>query len=284
MIKQYIYLLSYGRSGSTLLDWLMDTHHEILGLGEVYRIRDAMAGKQRFPEECACGVRLEKCPFWTGILGKLRAAGGSKASFEEFNRVLIKESLAGKPGATVIFDSSGNLERLERLSRSRISKEYSLKVVFLTRDARGVVFSASQRGYDLGRWRPSLIRAAMSWRFRNSQYLEFYSCVPRRARLHVTYEHLTTRPEQALFELFDFIGVPRQDVLSDWRNTQHHTFAGNKRLRRSTQTEIIPDRKWSEELSGLQRFIIDTLTRGLNERFMRGLDGESLPALERTLG
>lgn len=267
-MKTYLYLLAYGRSGSTLLDWHLDSHPGILGLGEVGRLPDGFGTSGALPKFCACGSSLRDCQFWRPVLEAGSTGRSTSVGFEEWNRFLIGSVLPNKPDASVVLDSSGHLARLERLLSSGLRDEYDLKVLYLTRDARGVVHSASVRGYNKGQFRPSVLRASVSWWYRNTRAQRFFNSLPAHSKHRVTYEELCTEPSSVLKGIQRFLGVEELGVIDRWRTIVHHTFAGNVRLRESASSEITADLSWIRGLSPVQMCIVECLTGSLNRKLM----------------
>lgn len=266
--KKYLYILGYGRSGSTLLDRLLGSHPEILSVGEIGRFHNCLKERERMPTYCACGEKLFECQHWGAILKKLAEIDYCKLSFNDFNEFLLKEIFIIKPDANVIVDSSGNLPRLKALLNSELYREFEFKIVYLTRDARGVIYSASNRGYNNGEWKPSLLRATLSWRIRNEQFLYYFSFLSDLDKLHVTYEQLTDESEATIRNIISLIGLDYHNVFNDIGKIIHHTFAGNIGVRSASRFIIKSDRGWESGLSRSQKRIISLLTKKLNDTLM----------------
>lgn len=155
-----IYIGGYGRSGSTLLDVLLDAQPGILGVGEVTHLF-RFAAEQR---ECSCGQQFVDCPVWGVALGAVmhpnrrslmaaealtRAVEGRRVAStrhvaryaELWDRLL--HVAASTTGARVIVDSSkstrGSQFRARRLGQI---PSLFLHNVHLRRDPAGVIVSA----------------------------------------------------------------------------------------------------------------------------------------------
>jgi hypothetical protein len=60
-----VYILSNGRSGTTLLDLLLGAHPRVWTVGEVQNLPWEM----RYPRApCGCGNPVQESPFWAPIL------------------------------------------------------------------------------------------------------------------------------------------------------------------------------------------------------------------------
>ena len=160
-----IYILSVGRSGSTLLELLLARRRGVAGIGEFHRFTDFIEADAL----CACGVPVRQCDLWTRVLDLVPSANTEGVSFhtDAFGLGLIRllrayfHCLFGRPlgvrhretaclnarllSATLeatdcayIVDSSKNLGRLCAMHQSGL---FDLRVVHLVRDGRGVAYS-----------------------------------------------------------------------------------------------------------------------------------------------
>ena len=66
--KEYnvVFILSTGRSGSTLLDMLLGAHPQLCPLGEIHYLQ----GGLELGRFCGCGMPLKDCKFWQSVLEK----------------------------------------------------------------------------------------------------------------------------------------------------------------------------------------------------------------------
>jgi hypothetical protein len=60
------YILSAGRSGSTLLNLLLGSHPAAIAVGELTHLPKNVA----LDTPCACGERVRACPFWRDVLAR----------------------------------------------------------------------------------------------------------------------------------------------------------------------------------------------------------------------
>ncbi|MCB1037862.1 MAG: sulfotransferase, partial [Acidobacteria bacterium] len=66
-----LYIMGYGRSGSTLLDTILGDHPEVESVGELANLLRAWSND----EFCACQRRAHKCPFWQEVWQRWEASG-----------------------------------------------------------------------------------------------------------------------------------------------------------------------------------------------------------------
>ena len=145
-------------------------------------------------------------------------------------------------------------------------------MIFLSRDARGVIFSVSKKGYNLGQWKQPLLRAIISWYIRNVQYINIFKKYDPENIIHIKHEDLVSDPQNTLMSIYKFIGENPQSLNKNWKNVPPHTFAGNLRLRQSKSDTITPDEKWRKGFSKRELFLINCITGRLNRKLLNGLN------------
>ena len=74
-VAKLVYIGGYGRSGSTLLEYLLTTSPEVVACGEVERHLRRF-GRYKI---CTCGRRLKKCPVWGAFQHKSGKLAGWKS-------------------------------------------------------------------------------------------------------------------------------------------------------------------------------------------------------------
>jgi hypothetical protein len=61
----FIFLSSMGRSGSTLVAFLMNTHPNIATVSEMTGLSASVSDVDNY--RCSCGARLKDCDFWQNV-------------------------------------------------------------------------------------------------------------------------------------------------------------------------------------------------------------------------
>ena len=257
-----VYIASLGHSGSTLLDLLIASHDQAIGLGEVKNLssRPRRRHRKRRLDEiaCDCGVSPRRaCPLWSALeeglrrrsglgLDDLELEDGPDALFHAHNRAFY-EAVVEASGAKVVVDSSKSLQRLARLLAT---PGLELRPIHLTRDPRGVAASHARRGRA---W-PATLR----------RWLAYERALPRvlasREILSVHYESLAEQPERVLAQVMEWLGLALQPGQLDWTRHVHHHLAGNP-IRRERSAEIRLDDAWRRELGPLARALIPLAAR-----------------------
>lgn len=164
-----VYILGFGRSGSTLLDMLLGSLDGVFSTGEVW----ALGKWIEEDKNCSCGESVSSCPIWGKVIDDINAVVlGPPADLYRQNEIrrsrlaemlaLISEhylfpyngievqdfsqkehfvfcSLSKITGAKVFVDSSKHLHRLSRLVAS---DDFDIRVIHLVRDGRALLEAA----------------------------------------------------------------------------------------------------------------------------------------------
>jgi hypothetical protein len=210
-------------SGSTLLGMMLGAHPAIFYAGEANKTRtfdDPSAPlKRRVCRACGPG-----CEIWSDL---------HLADDED-----LYEKLSRRTGRPIVFDSTKEIRWIES-ALDALDGAVCVRLVVLTRDGRAVVSSRRRKLADASR--VDELAAFWAEQIRGVEGLaaRFPGPVHR-----VSYEELTSRPEQSLRALADFVGVafdPR--MLEPWSSEQH-PLGGNDGplllLRRASAREAIP--------------------------------------------
>jgi hypothetical protein len=225
-----VFVLGVARSGSTLLGRLLDSHPEVLTLGEFMRLDRAL----RHGRPCSCGSRVERCDFWGPRLGWIEAETGN--DFRRFTPDFYAR-VARSSGARVACD----LSKTMTLKLTRGWRDRGEGYVFLVRDSRGILASAARRGKNVER----LLNKHRRWMNR------LYRFVQRREgrSLILRYEELCRRPEQELRRVCEFIGIAFDAVMLRPADAPHHLVHVSDTPYLAGRNEISLDERWRTELA-----------------------------------
>lgn len=235
-----IYIGGSGRSGSTLLERLLGEVDGVTALGEVVHLptRGLVEG-----QPCACGRRLDRCPFW-GPVGEEGFGGWSRVDGHEWQELQRRvdrnrhvPQVAIPISASLRADLGAHLDRIGRLYRAaatvsgspilvdsskhastafvlRHAASVGVDVVFvhLVRDSRGVAHSWTKQiarpetddGRAMPRYSPP--SAAAWWDGFNIALSSLPLLGTRTLRLR--YEDLLADPAHALRTILDRAGHP----------------------------------------------------------------------------
>jgi hypothetical protein len=213
-------------SGSTLLGMMLGAHPAIFYAGEANKTRtlnDPSAPlKRRVCRACGPGCRI-----WDG----LRIADGED----------LYEALSRRSGRPVVFDSTKEIHWIDSALSALDARggAVAVRLVVLTRDGRAVVSSRRRKLADATPVRELAAFWAQQMRGVEQLAARFPGPVHR-----VRYEELTSRPEQALRALADFVGVAFDPRMLDPWSSEQHPLGGNDGplllLRRASERASVP--------------------------------------------
>jgi hypothetical protein len=242
MKPRVLYVLGYGRSGSTVLGMALGQHPGLVNLGEISTLPTFIPGPTYIsPRVCGCLLPLDQCPYWQGVarrvgslatlardgtslsptMGWRRYAPWLPAPSAELPRwaagaAAMYGAAIAEAGATVAVDTSKGASRAWWLWQSG---EVDLTFVWLTRGLEGVIRSQVRHGN-------SALKTAVSWRLAQRQAGQMARAAER-AGLRVpriSYERLVQQPREVLGEVLAHLGLPWHDAVLTPRPA--HTIGG----------------------------------------------------------
>ncbi len=175
------------------------------------------------------------------------------------NRSTLAVKIAAANNVSVIVDASKDpLDMLDVYENA----ELPVKMIHLTRDSRGNIWSMMKRMKDSDDRKEIVARAADDWAKVNRRIWRFVQRVPERDYRHIHYEELCRDPQNVMAQLFEFVGLEPHDVLAATETTegesdQGHTIGGNKIRFTSEKLTIREDKVWQEKLTEQDLKIID---------------------------
>lgn len=246
MKTEIVYIVGLGRSGTTLLDLLLGSHPNFVGLGEVFHF--TMPNSRRISETgkiiCSCGQTMEQCIFWGPTAAALSKAN-DKSTLEKYS--IVFDHFSQTFGNKIIpIDSSKNLETLNVL---RTKYHEKLKLIFMIRDVRGWTTSIRSLNNDAKSWFLPLKKSSF-WLFYH-WYLDNLAII-RLLRdenlpfFQLSYEELSLYPSQALKKLCDFLEVDYNITNCKLSDTKSHNVLGNRMRvdKRGKKERIYYDNRW----------------------------------------
>jgi hypothetical protein len=292
-----LFIVSAGRSGSTLIDLLLGQTEQITAVGELYAIWEVGVQEN---VGCGCGHRFHDCPLWSAVfrrsfggmedidadamvlfwqrngqmfgdhMRRLAFAGSRRdiGTMSDCTPILesIYQSVAAETDAELIVDTSKSVFHAEFLRNSKVIDPY---VLHLVRDPRGVVFSWTrpkvELGYDGGeRMMPAktLNFSTVWWIIINHYAAMMKKDFPGRYQL-LRYEDFVARPEEEFRRIGAFCGldVDPAQVFAEAADAIEptHSVWGNP-MRFDKQVKIRSDERWREGLSPHERRLITAYT------------------------
>ncbi len=234
-----VFLLSIARSGSTLFGRMLDMHPDILCVGEMLRLADAI--ETDFP--CSCGKAVADCDFWKAQLPLILEA--SDLNYQRFTPGLYKQ-MGEATGRPMIVDLSKTrvLRMMTPFWNRRRWDRADTAFVFLLRDPRGVSASAVRGGQDLGRF----LSTYAKWMRR------FDAFVRKRPERSITirYEDLCSDPERELKRFCTFSGIDFVPQMLCPADQTHHFLHSSRSGYLKNINELKLDERWRKELDAKQ--------------------------------
>ena len=127
-----VFIFSPTKSGSTLLDYLLNNHNDIISGGEF-----------EFKKEiCNCSKKIDDCIFWKRIIDKTSVKNiKSESEIHNYNFKIYKKIYElHKP--KYILDSSKDFLKVKRIISN---KDFDTKVIFISRNPINVVASNKRK-------------------------------------------------------------------------------------------------------------------------------------------
>ena len=284
-VPTIIYIMGYGRSGSTILDMLLQQHSDIISAGALNNIYDW----QLKSEKCSCENYLSDCEFWSDVLTGNNILANSKSPFEartlqfkferlsslwklvagfhsELEETSYREgmnelygNIADVASVNFVVDSSKSTRDCtgRALALGKVAG-MPLKSIWLTRDGRGVGWSAIKRtGSDERKRSTELplinyMRAVLSWSMTNLLTGITTLFMKKGTYLHVRYEDLCQDPDKTLSQIGEFLELDMKEVIYATSGlgdiSSGHNLGGN-RLRFEKKVTLKPDLSWHKKLS-----------------------------------
>lgn len=264
-MAKVIYIGGYGRSGSTLLEYLLTAHPGVVACGEIERHLRSF-GKKKI---CTCGRPMQDCPVWADFRHKT-------GRVKDLDHVQLTLALLDHVSSDyeVMVDSSktawGSAFDPFRLWR-QLGQDFLL--VHIVRDARGVSWSAMRTP-----WRPKkgrrdsaltgALRAAFGWMAANLACELFRWRHPDRY-MCVRYEELSHSPEKiigAILQRVSLASLPSLEGIE--ANDNRHQLHGNAmRFKPLSPSELKEDIAWKTAMPSFYRRLVSVLCWPLLNRY-----------------
>jgi hypothetical protein len=279
------YILSAGRSGSTLLSLMLGAHPDVFAVGEVSHLPKNLA----LNTLCMCGSPVRECPVWSPVVKRMGEALGvdllrdpyamnlgfiQARNVIDHKKMTITYKLAGKTrhasiylarrlGVDIAFLSTFNegvtqtrqlFDVIRETQGVRMiideSKVYVPGIALYERapdETRLILLSRDGRGVinSLLRSGMPLRTAVKRWKTYYTRTLRLLEKVPPEHVIRVTYENLATNPEQ---ELRRVAGELELSYHPDMKlpNKIQHIANGNDTRFRNMRVQL--DTRWHDEL------------------------------------
>jgi hypothetical protein len=292
-----VYILGYGRSGSTILDILLGSDPMIQSVGEL-----DLLSREWGNRSCSCGQSYDSCAFWSRVRFHTEKAVGPQAvqarektlrcvetlrafpfllmhcipsrrarAYRDFLRAELA-AIAQVSGKSTILDSSKCArEAAGRALAIRRVAGVPVKMIHLVRDGRAVLWSV-KRGdnvrlgdgcsEDAAAFSWPELRAIGGWVLANAIALLTALVSERGTVLRVRYEDFVREPRRELIRIGEFLGRDLSAIAD--RIERGETFAaghntGGNRAGKAGALQLREDREWEARLGRTDRALYWTL-------------------------
>ena len=277
-----LYIAGYGRSGSTVLDMLLDSRDGVVGLSEVTHLFQYLdEGKS-----CSCGDALLNCQFWSPVIADLKESNisdwkniaritrklearpvwwsslFSRNELRSYGRAwsLVFESITKNSSVWLVVDSSKTTRRtISRLRLLRKTTQANVGMTHLVRDPRAVVNSylkgnniELEKGNAVAK-RGGVLRVVPSWILTNLAVHITSLFTDKKVR--VRYEDLVGDPNEQLDRIGQMLGLEllaSSDPAKVEEVGSGHGIAGN-RVRRQARQRLVLDEQWKQSMGNGKR-------------------------------
>jgi hypothetical protein len=159
-------------------------------------------------------------------------------------------------GSSIVVDSSKTYIRALSLYKQRPE---SVRIILLTRDARGVQYSNIKRGRAGS-------SALKSWKkYYSRTYRALINHIGKKKWIHIRYEDLVTEPTAMLTKICELAGIDYNQDMLDLLNRERHLTNGND-MRFTNIDDIELDTAWKTRLSATDLQEYKKIAEPLNKK------------------
>lgn len=300
----YLFIISAGRSGSTLLDIITGQHKDIVSLGEIAHLPKNIT----LNTVCGCGAKVGECLFWQKIFLRLEqksiAVKNDPYSFnlgfplastvidrkkQTFSYKLRRKLMSALQylllsfsKGSYIFDTFKERINNSKLLFDEILAETNAKVIVdSSKDPlRAVIFYLLNRGkakivllsrdgrgvlYSIQKQRDKKISGILGWRRFYKKAFKLLRLVDKKDLLVVRYDDLVKDFDKTTTAIFQFAGVEKHDLNPAFIKADHHILNGND-LRLKKEISIRYDDEWKSKLDANSKKYFRLLAKRMNTK------------------
>jgi len=300
-----LYIASPGRSGSTLMERVLNEIPSVFAAGELGRAllyRAALFEKNK--ARCLCGQKICECPTWGRITNDATFKTIDEKSFKEAqakyhnNTIFLKLFLKKKQnlpsdlkqylnGLQTLYSAIKRNQSCQIITDSSILPLYGyylslipsidLYVVHLVRDPRGVVHSWNTIKYTSKNvpWSPKInvLQAAFTWMKRN-MFTEFLFSWKKGKYLRIHYEDFVENPTEIIMQIGEMLGLKLDDSLDfiDGKKLGlgvNHLVGGNIDAINKGSAKIVLklDERWKRDMKWWKIVLVTLITWPLSLKY-----------------
>ncbi|WP_419662618.1 putative sulfotransferase domain protein [Desulfosarcina variabilis str. Montpellier] len=303
MDKKLIYIAGSSRTGSTLLDLLLNNHKWIISIGEMDRLPWFMSQASL---TCSCGNDFNHCVFWR----KVQSLGCEKLGVPPYTPLLIERSPSFREVSigtisrllykALMIQPSKTIYHLANLSLFRPFQKAAQNCLFWNDIIREVtdcpvVVDSSKIAFrmkalyfadpkniriihmirdgravaasEIRRTQRPMKIAARRWYQAQKKIIFCLKGIPNGQIFRLHYEQFCSDPNSTLQELCDFVNIPYQENMLVLNKHGIHNVGGNPMRFRRGETDIKLDERWKQELGPEDLDTFNGIAGRLNRSF-----------------
>lgn len=278
-----VFVAGSGHTGSTLLALVLDSHPEIVCIGESSIKPKIVRRGAALQQPCSCGALVASCPFWNAVFERVRTEGhdfGPDRWTNDYRfrhpaaQRVLSRACGSRPGRAFVRWAADHfpvysrgvhradavnialIRALLATSGARVFADTSKRMwrlVHLMRlselDVKLVLLVRDVRGYAASAKRREGIpvhNAARTWLRDQRSAMEVASRIEPHRVLRLRYEDLCGRTEHAQRELWSFCGVAAAETRTTIDANRHHVLGNAMRL--GGEMPIRLDDRWRTAL------------------------------------
>ena len=276
-----IYIMGYGRSGSTLLDIVLGDNRHIVTTGaldnyHVWNNKNLL---------CACGEKMRECSYWGQVCQETRFSENDikltkrmesilsffifKSSkkvnkYNNLNNKLLNPISVNFAKNTIVDSSKTTSDCIYRPLMLSKFCDVNLKPIYLVRDPRAVVRSAMKKHGSPEREKNDVplvrfLRALISWNFTNFLTLIIAKTYFSNFLL-IRYEDFCKDPINELHRVEKFAGVDLSNVIRKINQSDPidigHNIGGNRLRFSKSIISIQEDNSWKRHMPKSYHYIV----------------------------
>ena len=303
MRETLVYIAGSGRSGSTLLDLLLNRNSLIHGVGEFFRLTQHSRDNQ---EPCTCGKPILECPFWLEVQKEIQRELGDDSdpellksfeidhfkrdqqSWETFlqqtslilghrwlhstmSRYLLPRTSNAVKNSLVTYRAIRKVTKcpviLESTKNPRRMKELYLATPDFFKLIHLVRDGRAVAASSMRRVGMDMRSAAADWEMWNRRSLWAQKTIPDDLKLNIRYEEVCLSTEETLMKICEFIGIPYEASMMELRKEESHSLGGNPMRFRLEESTIRLDEQWRDQLTEEDLKVFESVAGKMNRKF-----------------
>jgi hypothetical protein len=304
-LTDVLYLVGWGRSGTTIVENILNAYDGIFSAGELHYLweRGFVEGRR-----CGCGQLVAECPLWNEVLGvaygprrpdpkQVVALQQRRARIRHTRRLCDREldpdtheyrdllarlytAIAKVTRARLIVDSSKRPPGAAMLTR--MQPEITGYLLHVVRDPRAVAYSWNRLIRQPDRVDPAAVlnrhgslNSTVHWLVWNRLAEYVAQAYPATRQRRLRYEDFVADPYPTIRAVLDFVGYPGLDGPSDGpfvdattvRLAANHTISGNPRRFDTGDVPISRDDAWRRQQAAVPRLVASLTSLPLQRRY-----------------